>query len=601
MAKIIFFSPHSLVWEWAFPNAIVAESLMKSKHDIVFITCGGALNAACVCLTLNGVKEDSPEVKRTQVCHQCTLRAQLIRQEMKLSGYSLSSQEEAGDERKIQSIMGGLTAANFSEFQIEDVPIGRIAVYEYMMNRKKMNADFTEVEWQQFYPHLKSAIKAFFILQRIFSKENPDYTVSYNSLYSVNAVCAYLARKKGVVPYFMQAGLNFSNMFQNLFIGQDTTLFYYRDMINHWPKFKNIPCNEELLLDVTDYFLELLRGKSNYVYSAPKLKYVFDLRKNFGITPEQKILVATLSSYDEIFTAEFVGAWPKSKNLLFKMQTDWVQALIEWIKDKTQYFLIIRVHPREFPNKRESVKSEHADIMQKLFVNLPKNVRVNWPEDRLSVYDLACETDVFLNAWSSVGQEMTLLGLPVVIYSKELLVYPADINYLGETTNEYFAQIEQALKDGWSFDRIRMAFRWYSMLFGRSQIRIDDSYRGPVKQEDNRNWIQRQFNYRMQKLFPLPEERQECRRRSKDLKSAALLDQVFTKGMKTTFDAVNMQNDTVPTFEEETVYIKNEMMRIAKVMWGGIDKIQDGQEGKLFLHFKNYFTSQKVNKTLVVK
>jgi len=587
MAKIIFFAPHSLLWVHAFPEGVVAESLMKSKHDIVYITCGGALNSACICLGMKGVGPDSPDAKRAEVCGQCSSRAHLIQKEMKLPGYSLSSASLPEDDEKVKAVLASVSPSNFSEFALEGIPIGKITAYEILIQYKKMNADLSEKEWQQYYSKLKSAVKAFYILKRIFDKEKPDYAISYNSLYSVNAVFTELARMRGAAPYFMHAGGNLSDRLSTLSIGRDSALVYIKEILKRWPMVQNLPCNEGLLTEATGHFLELLRGRNVFAYSAPKSKTSIDVRKMFGVIPQQKVLVATMSSYDETFAAEFVGACPKVEGILFKTQLEWVQALVKWVQDKPEYFLIIRVHPRDFPNKRDRSSSKQASVLRSLFVDLPKNVKVNWPEDGLSLYDLACETDVFLNAWSSVGVEMSLLGLPVVIYSKEEIGYPSDLNYLGETEVEYFVQIEQALKDGWNFERVRKTYRWLSLLFGRSQIRIEESYNGPPLYE---NIFQRKFAGGMRKLFPLLEEWQDCRKRSRDIRHAEALSQMFIQGASTSFDTVNLQRGSVSTMEEETAFIKLEMARIAKALWGDIENTQRKSNGKLFLQFRNYLS-----------
>src|SRR5690606_6941171 len=99
-------------------------------------------------------------------------------------------------------------------------------------------------------------------------------------------------------------------------------------------------------------------------------------------------------------------------------------------------FLIIRVHPREFPNKRDSLKSDHALELEQTLSELPENVRVNWPSDNISLYDLAQIMDVCLNSWSTAGKEMGTLGIPVVLYSADLVFYPADLNYLAVSADD---------------------------------------------------------------------------------------------------------------------------------------------------------------------
>ena len=59
-----------------------------------------------------------------------------------------------------------------------------------------------------------------------------------------------------------------------------------------------------------------------------------------------------------------------------------------------------------------------------VLTGLPGNVRVNWPTDGVSLFDLANVTDVFANGWSSAGKEMAWLGLPVVLYSDDVYAVP---------------------------------------------------------------------------------------------------------------------------------------------------------------------------------
>jgi hypothetical protein len=146
-----------------------------------------------------------------------------------------------------------------------------------------------------------------------------------------------------------------------------------------------------------------------------------------------------------------VGARVYYAKPLFATQLEWIQALISFVESRQDLYLLVRVHPREFTNKREGKHSQHAELLKKSLNDLPKNVAINWPSDGISMYNLAEQTDVFLNAWSSVGKEMSLLGIPVVFYSRELAFYPAEINYLGSSLGEYFHEIDLAIKDGWNF------------------------------------------------------------------------------------------------------------------------------------------------------
>jgi hypothetical protein len=245
---------------------------------------------------------------------------------------------------------------------------------------------------------------------------------------------------------------------------------------------------------------------------------------------------------------------------LFATQIEWIRALVEWIRDRPDRFLLLRVHPREFPNKRERVKSEHARMLEKALVALPPNVRVNWPADELSLYDIAEHADVFLNAWSSAGKEMALLGRPVVVYCPSLLMYAPAINYVGETKEAYFAAIEAALRDGWRFENIRKAYRWCAVEYVRAIADISDGF--DYSEARATTTLGRARNL----LFAVPMVRQvhDLVRRPKHLREEARIAGGILSG------ATSLLSSDRPTVSEEaeTAALQRELARLMTALYG---------------------------------
>src|SRR5262249_21948383 len=157
----------------------------------------------------------------------------------------------------------------------------------------------------------------------------------------------------------------------------------------------------------------LFRAGSVFGYSSGARGAAANVRGRLGIDAGRRIVVAAMSSYDELFAAETVRARAPARPL-FARQVDWIRSLLEWVRGRPELFLVTGVPRRGSPTRREGVKSEHAAQLEAEFSGLPPNARVNWPSDGISLYDLAGEAALFLTAWSSVGKEMTALGLPVV-------------------------------------------------------------------------------------------------------------------------------------------------------------------------------------------
>lgn len=563
--KILFFAPHSAIWVHAFPEALAAEALKQVGHEVLYVTCGKEFRNYCVAMSAYNLTPEAPIEQKNRICSLCNKHKEIIKEQFKFNGYDLSSKLTEFERAEVKHILNTTRRDKFLDLTIDGVNIGRISLYEFLLQHKKINLSFSEIEWNRFLIGLENVLYSFFACRKILDEEKPDRIIVYNSLYSVNHVCHKLGEIRKIPHYFLHAGGNLSNRLQTLVIGKGHTAGFYRDIIGRWSDYKERPCSRKELSGVSDHLMELFKGKNIFAYSSEKRGDSINIRKKFGIESNQKIIVAVMSSYDERFAAESVGAVPSNYELCFPTQSDWLNALINFFRYRSDCFLIIRVHPREFPNKRESSISEHAKTIEEIFKNLPSNVKVNWPNDQISLYDLAEETSVFLNAWSSAGKEMSLFGLPVVLYSKDLTSYPSELNYVGENRENYFKKINIALENGWSFENIRQSYRWYVLEFGHSVINISDSY--AKKETDDSVLLIKMFKRLRRRMSPYYLEKNDCQRRNPTLKERDLIVQVIEQGKNTVLDLFEERYCENVTKEQETSYIKDEMKKLITIMY----------------------------------
>ena len=557
--RVLLFSPHAGIWQHSFPEALVADAL---DSEIIYITCDGALDAFCVTMASRGLTADSPRAAKRDVCTQCRATRDRLRKGFDFAGYDFDSVLTDVDKMRIEALLAEADRESLAAFEVDGIPVGRAALYEFLIERKKTDLALTIEEWAVFRPRLGNALRSAIAAGHILDRERPDRVVVYNSLYSVNAVWRLQAAKREVPFYFVHGGLSLVDRLQYVVVGRDTTLDFWNRIIAAWPRYRDLACNQLELAHVTDHFLQLFRGTSVFAYSAPKSASSVDIRGHFGVQPDQKLVVATMSSYDEYVAAAAVGGVPDPATLLFPTQLAWIHALAAWFRDRPDLFLLLRVHPREFPNKREGRKSEHARQLEESLVGLPANVMVNWPADKLSIYDIAEQADVVLNAWSSAGKEMTLLGLPVVTYCPTVIQYPTDLNYIGTSLATYFAAIEQALSDGWSFERVRIAYRWCVLEFLRGLANIHDGF--SFSEDAPRTPIERVRNL----LFSPPIIRQnyDLRRRPPQLAEGARLSELVAKARETLLETTPPARATVSE-SEETELLRAEVGRLMEALY----------------------------------
>lgn len=475
--KILFFAPHSAIWVHAFPEALVAESLATAGHEIVYVGCGRRLRDHCVPMSAHRIAYDAGDEMKSQICKKCENAESTIRKGFGFRGGTLNDWLSPEDEVVADEVSVRMSANTALETCLHGVEVGRIALYEVLLGTKKTGLDgFTPGDWQRYRSSVRNVVRALLVVRRVVAMEQPDRIVTYNSLYGVNHAASRYCELNGIPAVFLHAGMNLSHRLATLLVGRGTTVRFYGSLLERWETERDQPRSPHLLSRVTDHFLELLRWRSVFAYSAAHTSNLSSLRSRLGIPENKRVIVATMSSPDERYAGEIVGAMKAAPSLAFASQIDWILATLAWVSGRPDVFLVVRVHPREFPNKRETVASEHAQRLREVLETLPSNAIVNWPEDQLSLYDLAGVADIFLNAWSSAGKEMSLLGIPVVTYTPELLFYPPDLNYAVRNEADYFLAIERALEDGWNEDRVRAAYRWCVLEFELAPFDLSAAY-----------------------------------------------------------------------------------------------------------------------------
>jgi hypothetical protein len=573
--KILVFAPHSAVWIHSLPEALVAEALQRGGHEIVYVGCGGLLNSHCVSMSAASVPFEAPASAKERVCRLCRKNEKLLRGRLNLEGPDLVELATAEDLSFAEALLDSTEPRSWPGLTQDGAEIGKIALYEMLIQSKRGALEFDPTEFARYRANLKNVIIVVRVTQRILDELKPDRIVLYNALYSVHRAVCRLAELRGIPQYYLHAGDNLSVRLRTLVLARNHAFHHYEHLRDQWSKLEGRPCPSDAMAAATNHLLEMARGRSIWAYSTAPTGRV-DLRRKFNIAANQKVICATMSSDDERFGGEVAGVLRPVKGVLFPSQVDWIRALIDYVKTRPELFLLVRVHPREFPNRREQVLSDHAKTLQEALSTLPGNVRANWPTDGTSLYDLAAITDVFANAWSSAGREMAWLGLPVVLYSTELCLYPPQLNYVGTTEPEYFRQIEKALADGWSADTIRRTYRWSAADLFFATLDISDSF--PVD-EHPRYW-RRVLDRAIRSVAPTYRLRRIIRKHGPGMAEAGRINRILRDELTAVIDVA--QFGAPASYAEETQFLKREVRRIVEGLYeGGRGYGGDSLPGKL--------------------
>ena len=461
--RALFFTPFAGVVPHSIPEATVANELQKAGFKVDHITCGELLKGQCIVLDAHGLSKNPPSHTLDTTCRACQSCAKSLFKNQVSLNELLDSKNLADVKTKVSNLISTITRENFADFEYDGLSLGKIAAYQHMLHFKKFTPEIDPREFPIFLRELENCLWVYFALNQYLMRnpELPDIGFVYNSLYSVNAVFRLFFERKGVRIISLHAGANLHHFLDTMLLMEKSTFTHLANLKNMWPEFDSRRLSKKRSDWVLDHFKELSAGKSVFAYSAPAQKAgAPDIRIKWNIPSEKKICLVALSSYDERFAAEYTGVLTPSKDAIFTTQIDWVKSIKDYAVNREDIHFIIRLHPREFPNKRESVQSKHAALVIEALKDCPHNLSINTPADNLSLYDIARDVDLALTSWSSVGKELMLIGIPLVLYTADSQFYPASLAKIATNRAEYFQLIEQMINEGWSIKNSTKIFKW---------------------------------------------------------------------------------------------------------------------------------------------
>ena len=215
---------------------------------------------------------------------------------------------------------------------------------------------------------------------RFFSEHKVSSVVVYNSYYGKNRCIKFLAKKFNIPTITIHGGNNRSIVYTSLLSTKIDLLEY---TISHQNKFSKFSSNLKSIKLLLRHLAYLYKSKSYLAWSTP-VKKNFNTRDHFKIKETQKIILLALSSPDEKIASRAIGSQGAEVSKKdFRNQESLIKFIEKYASKRDDVFFIIRVHPREFGNKRDKVTSVNYFKLKKISLEIEKkkykNIKFNFP------------------------------------------------------------------------------------------------------------------------------------------------------------------------------------------------------------------------------
>lgn len=472
--KVLIFAPYAGIWKHTVLERQFIETLSTiSELEVILIRCGGAFVKGCTVIRYFKLNESNSDAERHAICANCTGASQISDHRGVNKVSNILDYVSEKDQQDAAAVSSSTILENALEFEIDGLPLGRFSLYEVILQFKKRNLKLNFEEALQFKTELENAILTARASKKILDKFNPQLVIAFNPQYNSPGTFLEVAAQKGIKTYYLSGSGSPREIATAIRIWDWEKYKCSDPALNYWNAASVHPrVNGLRRRRAKAHFSYLAKSSSAWSYSSRSTRK--DPYTHFGIPRNQKLVLAVLNSVDEVFAADIRGVFPSSrcKSTIFEDQQEWVRFLINFYTNKSDFCLIIRLHPREFPNKRDEKTAEQVNEWLTLLENLPANIRVDLPHEKFSIYDYFNYVKFITTGWSSVALESCYRKIQVVTYDRQLLGYPSDLVITGDSVHEYSCNLIKAEQSIGGKILKENVLKWIDFAYSHGAIRL---------------------------------------------------------------------------------------------------------------------------------
>ncbi len=241
-------------------------------------------------------------------------------------------------------------------------------------------------------------------LHHWFSTEKPDVVIVPNGTILEMGVAYAIARLLGIRAVTFE----FADQRERIWIAQDGEIMSH-DTTALWQALGNQPLPDKARASLEKLFAAR-RGAATWgefarQWQASPQQGSNEVKQALNLDDRPVTLLATNVLGDSLTLG---------REKITNSMADWIVKTIAWFTTHPEVQLVVRVHPGELLTHGTSM----VQVIQDNFAALPENIHIIKPEEKVNTYDLVDITDSGLVYTTTVGLEMAMAGLPVIVAGK---------------------------------------------------------------------------------------------------------------------------------------------------------------------------------------
>jgi hypothetical protein len=263
-------------------------------------------------------------------------------------------------------------------------------------------------------------------------KHNPDVVILPNGTILEFGVIYQVARFLGILVVTYE----FGEQRDRIWLAQNAEVMR-QETSELWKSRKDQELSQEQLNQVRKLFASRQRASlwENFArrWQGVPSEGGEQVHRTLGLDGRPVVLLATNVIGDSLTLG---------RQVFSDSMTEWLERTVEYFSNHTEVQLVVRIHPGELITKGPSV----ADVVHKALPAIPENIHLVPADAKVNTYDIVEVTDLGLVYTTTVGMEMAMSAVPVIVVgnthyrNKGFTLDP-------ESWQGYFALLSKVLAD----------------------------------------------------------------------------------------------------------------------------------------------------------
>jgi hypothetical protein len=400
-APVIFFKASTgiddLSWNSGF-HLLTSWAFRMQGIPVVYFACDAGMSKCVLGTNRDNVHKEMP-------CKSCVYQSRTLYKNVETFERSNVQTASASwfryqRDAKLAEAMESLSVANLMSFEWQNVPLGALCLpgLRWVLRIHHLNDDVSTRYLLREY--ILSAWNVAQKFSKLLDETNPRAVVVFNGQFFPEATARYIAQKRGIRVITHEVGL------------QPATAYFTEGEATAYPI--HIPDEFELNAEQNAKLDAYLAKRFQGDFTMAGIKFWANMK---GLDESFLKKAAGFKQIVPVFTNVIFDTSQPHANTVFEDMFDWLDLVLEVIKENRETLFVIRAHPDELRVRKSSRETVEGWVSSRGVEQEPNVVFVS-PREALSSYELIQRSKFVMIYNSTIGLEASIMGAAVLCAGK---------------------------------------------------------------------------------------------------------------------------------------------------------------------------------------